>query len=112
MEQHEIKLSKAKCSFIQPSVDCLGHQVDAEGLHTTADKVEALLKAPVPTNMQELRSFLDLLKYYGKFLPNFAATHYSNTTTNKGGPKLVIVHSSMLRRYLSILKYTMTLPVP
>ena len=36
---------------MQPSVDYLGHQVDAEGLHTTADKVESFLKAPVPTNM-------------------------------------------------------------
>lgn len=54
---------------MQPSVDYLGHQVDAEGLHTTADKVESFLKAPVPTNMQELCSFLGLLNYYGKFLP-------------------------------------------
>ena len=42
LQQHWIKLSKAKCSFMQPSVDYLGHQVDAEGLHMTADKVEAL----------------------------------------------------------------------
>ena len=54
---------------MQPSVFYLGHQVDAEGLHTTADKVESFLKAPVPTNMQELCSFLGLLNYYGKFLP-------------------------------------------
>ena len=51
LEQHGIKLSKAKCSFMKPSVDYLGHRVDAEGLHTTADQVEALLKAPVPTNV-------------------------------------------------------------
>ena len=54
---------------MQPSVDYLGHQVDAEGLHTTANKVESFLKDPVPTNMQELCSFLGLLNYYGKFLP-------------------------------------------
>ena len=72
LEQHGIKLSKAKCSFMKPLVDYLGHRVDAKGLHTTADKVEALLKTPVPTNVQELHSFLGLLNYYGKFLPNLA----------------------------------------
>ena len=44
----------------------LGHRADAEGLHTTAVKVEALLKAPVPTNVQEIHSFLGLINYYGK----------------------------------------------
>ena len=41
LEKHRIKLSKAKCSFKKPSVDYLGHQVDAEGLNTTADRVAA-----------------------------------------------------------------------
>ena len=72
LEQHRINLSKAKCSLMKPSVDYLGHRVDAEGLHTTADEVEAFLKARVPTNVQELRSFLGVLNYYGKFLPKLA----------------------------------------
>ena len=46
LEQYGIKLSKAKCSFMQPSVDYLGHRVGAEGLHTIADKVEALFEVP------------------------------------------------------------------
>ena len=32
----------------------------------------AIDRAPAPTNVQELRSFLGLLNYYGKFLPNLA----------------------------------------
>ena len=32
----------------------------------------AIDKAPAPTNVQELRSFLGLLNYYGKFMPNLA----------------------------------------
>ena len=37
-------------------------------------KVAAIANAPAPTNLQELRSFLGLLNYYGKFIPNLAAT--------------------------------------
>ena len=32
----------------------------------------AIVQAPTPTNLQELRSFLGLLNYYGKFIPNLA----------------------------------------
>lgn len=35
-------------------------------------KVEAIEHAPPPSNVQELRSFLGLLNYYGKFTPNLA----------------------------------------
>ena len=74
LEQHGIRMKKAKCNFMQMSVKYLGHRVDAEGLHTTPDKLEAVVKAPAPKNVQELRSFLGLVNYYGKFLPNLATT--------------------------------------
>ena len=50
------------------SVDYLGYQIDKEGLHPLADKVKALKEAPQPRNVTELKSFLGLLTYYGKFL--------------------------------------------
>ena len=58
---------------MQTSVTYLGHQVDARGIHTTTEKVEAIQQAPAPKNVTELRSFLGLLNYYGKFMPNLAS---------------------------------------
>lgn len=49
-------------------VEYLGHIVSAEGIRMTESKVEALLRAPAPTNLTELRSFLGLLNYYVNFL--------------------------------------------
>ena len=54
------------------SVEYLGHSVDSEGLHTLPSKVEAIQQAPQPQNVQQLRSFLGLLNYYGKFISNLA----------------------------------------
>ena len=51
----------------------LGHRIDASGVHTTTEKVDAILKAPVPQNTQQLRSFLGLLHYYGKFLQGLSS---------------------------------------
>jgi len=70
--RHGVHVKWAKCRFLQPSVDFLGHRVDAEGIHTTEDKLQAIVQAPAPKNIQELRSFLGLINYYGKFISNAA----------------------------------------
>ena len=53
-------MKHSKCTFLKTSVQYLGHRIDAEGLHTTDDKVRAITEALVPNNAQELRSFLGL----------------------------------------------------
>ena len=50
------------------SVTYLGHVIDAKGIPATPDKISAIVEAPMPTNVQQLRSFLGLLNYYRKFL--------------------------------------------
>jgi hypothetical protein len=52
------------------SVEYLGHKIDAQGLHAMDSKLDAVVQAAQPTNVQELRAFLGLLNYYGKFIPN------------------------------------------
>ena len=37
-----------------------------------SSKAAAIANAPAPNNLQELHSFLGLLNYYGKFIPNLA----------------------------------------
>ena len=69
-----LKAKKAKCKFMVPSVSYLGYVIDADGLHPLPDKVQARQDAPTPRNVSELKSYLGLLTYYGKFLPNLA-TH-------------------------------------
>lgn len=70
LEKHGIRIKKSKCAFLQDSVEYLGYRIDAQGLHPTASKVEAIVNEPAPQNVTELRSFLGLLNYYGKFLAN------------------------------------------
>ena len=73
LQQNGLRVKPAKCSFMQSSVEYLGHRIDAEGVHTTTRKVDAILKAPTPSDVQQLRSFLGLLHYYGKFIPNLSS---------------------------------------
>ena len=57
---------------MQDSVEYLGHRVDAEGIRATPEKISAIVNAPQPENVQQLRSFLGLLNYYRNFLPHLA----------------------------------------
>ena len=42
------------------------------GLHASPEKVRAVLEAPKPRNIKELRAFLGMMNYYRKFIPNLA----------------------------------------
>ena len=69
-QEKGLSLRKDKCEFMQPEVTFLGYRLDKEGIHPLQDKIQAIRDAPTPKNTQELRSFLGLLNYYGKFIPN------------------------------------------
>ena len=73
LERAGLRAQRSKCQFMKPSVTFLGHRVDADGLHPLPEKVEAVMKAPTPRNVRELKSFLGLLSYYSKFLPNLSS---------------------------------------
>ena len=63
-----------KCTFRMPEGDYLEHKICQEGLQPTESKVSAVADAPEPKRVAELRSFLGLVIYYGKFLANLATT--------------------------------------
>ena len=65
-------IQKNKCVFMARSVEYLGHVVDAEGLHTTPEKLKAILEAPAPKDLNQMRSFLGLVNYYARFIPNLS----------------------------------------
>lgn len=72
LETHSVRVKAQKCEFFQNSVEYLGHKIDKDGLHPTKGKVDAIKNAPTPRNISAIRSFLGLVHYYGKFVPNLS----------------------------------------
>ena len=65
-------LKREKCFFMISEVEYLGHSISAKGILPVSVKVRAVKHAPRPRDVSQLRSFLGLLTYYGKFLLNLA----------------------------------------
>ena len=60
--------------LLLPAVEYLGHKISAYGLQPTDFKVQAIKNAPAPMDVSQLKSFLGLVNYYCKFLPNLSNT--------------------------------------
>ena len=73
LQEYGLKVNKEKCTFFKDAVTYLGHVIDARGLHKLQDKVEAVVSAPAPENIQQLKAWLGLVQYYHKFLPNLSS---------------------------------------
>lgn len=67
-----VRAQKEKCIFMVPSVAYLGHVIDATSLHPLPDKVQAIQEVPTSKNVSKLKSYLGLLTYYSRFLPNLS----------------------------------------
>lgn len=72
LEKCGLRVKREKSEFFKSSLEYLGHVIDASGLHKSPDKLRAIEEAPAPVNVSQLRSFLGLVNYYARFVPNLA----------------------------------------
>ena len=74
LEEVGMRLKESKCQFLLPSVEYLGYRISENGIQPTEEKLRAIRDAPIPRDLSQLKSFLGLLNYYGKFLPHLSST--------------------------------------
>lgn len=61
-----------KCTFLATEVEYLGRLISQGQVRPSPRKVEALVNAPVPTNVKQVRQFLGLAGYFRRYVPNYA----------------------------------------
>lgn len=64
------KLNLDKCEFFKDNLCFLGHIIDAKGLHMDPKKVQTIAEAPRPNNVTQVRAFVGMINYYGRFIRN------------------------------------------
>ena len=69
-----VAINPKKCLFSVDHFTCLGYEINGQGFKPDPKRLSPLIKAPSPTNHEQLRSLLGALQYYSRFIPNFSKT--------------------------------------
>ena len=76
----EIPLSWEKSHFIVREGVVLGHIVSGKGLEVDKAKIEVIQNLPLPSTVNDLRSFLGHVSFYRRFIQDFAKVSKPLTT--------------------------------
>ena len=72
LEQRGLTLNGEKCKFKMPQLEFMGYLLSTRGIGPTESKVEAVVNAREPASVAEVRSFMGLVNFSAKFIPNLA----------------------------------------
>ena len=80
----------------------LGHRLTAKGVEPDPEKVEAMAKLPMPSNVSLLRSLLGVLTYYRNFLPQMSTVTRPRTNSLERGVKFMFTtdHVEVVQRLI------------
>ena len=76
LEDAGMTLNRKKCVFGADQINFVGHRLSAKGIDPGADKVKAITEACEPKTVSEMKSFLGLVGYCSKFIPDFSSKTY------------------------------------
>ena len=87
LEEHGLTLNEDKCEFRMPELTFFGHKLSRDGVSPSEEKISAILNASQPQNATEVRSFLGLVQYSSKFIPDVSqVAEPLRKLTRKGEP--------------------------
>lgn len=72
LENHNVAINEGKCVYGQQSVPFLGFEVSSNGWKLEDEKIAALQNFRSPETLAEVKSFLGLVNFIEKFIPNRA----------------------------------------
>ena len=67
LKGNSLRLKREKCVFLKDNVCYLGYKTNKDSLTPTPEKTDAVLNAPTPKNVTQLKAFLGMLNYYHRF---------------------------------------------
>ena len=70
LEHYGMKVKPEKCSWVKTEVNFLGHIVGRSGVRKSPEYVKGVIEFPRPENVKKLRSFIGLVNFQRKFIPN------------------------------------------
>ncbi|UYV79717.1 K02A2.6-like [Cordylochernes scorpioides] len=72
LKELNFTLNKEKCLFLKKDICFLGHIINEDGVRPDSKKLEALERCKKPFDKTSLKSFLGMLSFYSKYIPNMS----------------------------------------
>ncbi|XP_039150808.1 uncharacterized protein K02A2.6-like isoform X3 [Drosophila simulans] len=72
-QENNVLLNKEKCIWKTRKLKFLGHILSDKGIEVDPEKIDVIRSFRDPKNKEETRSFLGLVTYVGKFIPDLAS---------------------------------------
>ncbi|XP_030747091.1 uncharacterized protein K02A2.6-like [Sitophilus oryzae] len=72
LKNNNVLLNDQKCQYRLKKVNFLGHTLTAEGVTPLESYIAGILSFRKPNTIEETQSFLGLINYVGKWIPNLA----------------------------------------
>ncbi|XP_058826789.1 uncharacterized protein K02A2.6-like [Topomyia yanbarensis] len=76
LSAHGMRANREKCDFFSDKIEYCGYMIDQLGVRKLRKKIDAIQNMPVPKDKEQVRSFIGLVGYYGRFFPNLSTTVY------------------------------------
>ncbi|XP_053690892.1 uncharacterized protein K02A2.6-like [Sabethes cyaneus] len=76
LDLHGMRVNRNKCDFFSDKIEYCCYMVDKFGVHKLRKKIDAIQDIPVPKDKEQIRSFVGLVSYYGRFFPNLSTILY------------------------------------
>ena len=67
-----LKIRWEKSEFAKNEIKYLGHVVNVDGIRVDPGKIECMVDFPRPKTVKQVRSFLGLVSWYRRFVPEFS----------------------------------------
>ena len=72
LQEAGLKLNDEKCEYKKPEIKFLGHIINSEGCRPDDSKIEAIKNLPEPKDVAELRRYLGMVNFLGRYLPHLS----------------------------------------
>ena len=88
LKNYSLKIQVDKSEFLRKEVPFFGHVITPEEMKPTPEKIDAIVRYPVPKTLTELRSYLSFTGFYRRFIRDYVKIAKPLTKVLKKNEKL------------------------